>query len=150
MNPKSWSVIWAGFAPALGNHLWQSTMFAVAAGLLTLALRKNHARARYWLWLAASLKFLVPFSWLVALGNRLSWSRGAAVGAGLYVAQEISQPFTQSSTSTVSTVVPAIGTSGLAQILPALLTYFWLCGFVTVVLVWCLRWWRISVAVRDS
>ena len=47
---------------AVGNHLWQSTLFAAAAGLLTLALRKNHARARYWLWLAASLKFLVPFS----------------------------------------------------------------------------------------
>ena len=25
------------------NHLWQSTLFAAAAGLLTLALRKNRA-----------------------------------------------------------------------------------------------------------
>ncbi len=59
---QSLSSIWTTLAPAVGNHLWQSTLFAVAAGLLTLALRKNHARARYWLWLAASLKFLVPFS----------------------------------------------------------------------------------------
>jgi bla regulator protein blaR1 len=37
---------------ALANHLWQSTVFAGIAGLLALALRKNHARTRYWLWLA--------------------------------------------------------------------------------------------------
>jgi bla regulator protein BlaR1 len=40
------------FTSALANHLWQSTVFAGIAGLLTLALRKNHARTRYWLWLS--------------------------------------------------------------------------------------------------
>ena len=39
---------------ALANHLWQSTVFAGIAALLTVALRKNHARTRYWLWLTAS------------------------------------------------------------------------------------------------
>jgi hypothetical protein len=39
--------------PSLANHLWQSTLVAGAAGLLTLALRPNHARTRYALWLAA-------------------------------------------------------------------------------------------------
>lgn len=47
---------------SLANHLWQSTLFAAAAGLLTLSLRKNRAQTRYWLWLAASVKFLIPFS----------------------------------------------------------------------------------------
>ena len=55
---------------ALENHLWQSTLFAGVAGLLTLALRKNPARVRHWVWVAASLKFLVPFSALVGLGGR--------------------------------------------------------------------------------
>ncbi len=32
------------------NHLWQSTMFAAATGLLTLPLKKNRAAVRYWLW----------------------------------------------------------------------------------------------------
>jgi hypothetical protein len=50
------------------DHLWQSTLFALAAGLLTLMLRRNGARARYWLWFAASMKFLVPATPLVALG----------------------------------------------------------------------------------
>jgi bla regulator protein BlaR1 len=62
------TAMWSEFAPAMGNHLWQSTLSAVVAGLLTLALRQNHARARYWLWLASSVKFLIPFSLLVDLG----------------------------------------------------------------------------------
>ena len=43
------------------NHLWQSTLFVAAAGLLSLVLRGNRAQVRYWLWFAASFKFLVPF-----------------------------------------------------------------------------------------
>jgi hypothetical protein len=38
---------------ALTNHLWQSTLFAMAAAFLTLAFRKNQAEVRYWLWLSA-------------------------------------------------------------------------------------------------
>ena len=51
------------------NHLWQSTVFALLAGLLTLAFRKNRAQVRYWLWLSASVKFLLPFSLLLTLGG---------------------------------------------------------------------------------
>ena len=35
----------------LAAHLLQSTVFVLAAGLLTLAFRKNHAKVRFWLWL---------------------------------------------------------------------------------------------------
>jgi bla regulator protein BlaR1 len=59
--------------PVLFNHLWQSMLFAVVAGLLTLGLRKNHARVRHGLWLAASFKFLIPFSVLIALGGQVHW-----------------------------------------------------------------------------
>ncbi len=59
------------------NHLWQSTIFAVAAGLLTLVFRKNRAQVRYWLWLSASLKFLIPFSLLMSLGSHLEWAPAA-------------------------------------------------------------------------
>ena len=38
---------------ALTNHLWQSTLFAIAAAFLTLVFRKNQAKVRYWLWLSA-------------------------------------------------------------------------------------------------
>ena len=55
----------------LANHLWQSTLFAAAAGVLTLALRKNRARVRHGVWLAASCKFLVPLSALITLGSHV-------------------------------------------------------------------------------
>ncbi len=52
----------------LANHLWQSTAFLAAIAVACVALRDYSPRLRYWLWLAASLKFLVPFSALVAVG----------------------------------------------------------------------------------
>lgn len=57
-----------GFLP-VANHLWQSTLIAGIAGLLTLLLRNNRAHARYCVWLAASAKFLVPFSLLMLVGG---------------------------------------------------------------------------------
>ena len=66
----------------IANHLWQSTLFAGAAGLLTLVLRKNPARVRHWVWIAASLKFLVPFALLIAAGNHIQWRTGTAANIG--------------------------------------------------------------------
>jgi bla regulator protein BlaR1 len=53
------------------NHLWQSTLFAIAIAALAATLRSYGAHARYWLWWAASAKFLVPFSLLTLLGSAL-------------------------------------------------------------------------------
>src|SRR6185369_17091466 len=71
----------ATFLAWLVNHLWQSTLCAGAAGLMVLALRNNSAAARYRLWFAASLKFLIPFSLLVNLGHGLGWPAKPAVPA---------------------------------------------------------------------
>jgi beta-lactamase regulating signal transducer with metallopeptidase domain len=60
------------------NHLWQSTLFAAFMGFLTWLLRSHGAHLRFGLWLAASLKFLLPFSLLIALGAQFSWHSGAA------------------------------------------------------------------------
>ena len=80
----------------LANHLWQSTLFAVAIGLLTLMCRKNHASVRYWLWFSASVKFFVPFTLLMALGDRLEWaSRAPQIAAPAVSAAvaQVSRPF---------------------------------------------------------
>jgi len=149
---KYLSALWTAFAPALGNHLWQSTVFVIMAGALTLLLRKNQARARYWLWLAASVKFLIPFSLLIGIGSHLAWSRGSAgTRAGLYFAmQEVSQPFSQPTTSMISRAAPSAASPSLTHLLPALLAAVWLCGFLVVVCVWYMRWRRISAAIRKA
>ncbi len=58
--------------PALASHLWQSTWFAVAVGLLSLLFRRNRARVRFALWLCASIKFLVPFAPLIDSARQLA------------------------------------------------------------------------------
>jgi bla regulator protein blaR1 len=161
MIPKSLSDMLTALAPALGDHLWQSTVFALACAALNVFLRKNHARARYGLWLAASLKFLVPFSVLVSIGSHLAWTRTAAprTGAGLYFAiEEASRPFTQTmaaapaiSQNDHSTILPRLILS-LILILPwpFLLAALWLCGFVAVLALWYVRWQQISATMRDA
>jgi hypothetical protein len=69
-------MMYADLSP-LANHLWQSTVFAATMWALALWLRHNRAAVRYWLWLAASVKFLIPFSVLMGTGSQL-WRRTAA------------------------------------------------------------------------
>ena len=146
------STVWAAIAPGLGNHVWQSTLFAIAAGFFTLFLRKNHARARYWLWFAASVKFLIPLSLLVTIWSHLPWPRGTArMNAGLYVAMEqVSQPFVPSTMPVISPLTPSTVSQSVTHLLPALFIAAWLCGFVTVFRTWCIRWSWISRAIREA
>jgi bla regulator protein blaR1 len=151
MIAHNFSAMWSAIAPTLGNHLWQSTVFAGVAALLTLALRKNRAQARYWLWLMASMKFLVPFSLLAVVGSRLAWTRDAAGSkTGLYFAMEqVSQPFTRPA-AIMPTIPPTTFSTAysiLVHLLPAFLAAVWLAGSLLVLLVWCARWRGISKAI---
>src|SRR5689334_11504362 len=79
----------------IANHLWQSTLFAAGVAVVAYALRNNHARTRYWLWMAASLKFLVPFALLVTLGGRVEKAPLVPVVPGVpaLVVEQISTSF---------------------------------------------------------
>jgi len=50
------------------DHLWQSTLFALVIAAMVPLFRRQSAGIRFWLWFAASVKFLVPLSLLVILG----------------------------------------------------------------------------------
>jgi bla regulator protein blaR1 len=146
------SSLWTAVEPAVANHLWQSTLFAIAAALLTLFLRKQNARARYGLWLAASLKFLIPFSLLVSLGSYLSPAPATArsVGPALYFAmEEISQPFSQLGVRVAPAHAPSIDPSILPQLAQAAIAA-WLVGFLAVLVVWGVRWRQTSAAIRQA
>jgi beta-lactamase regulating signal transducer with metallopeptidase domain len=58
---------------AVIDHLWQSTWFALTAALLILVFRGNRASVRFKIWLAASLKFLVPLPLFVLIAQQLHW-----------------------------------------------------------------------------
>jgi bla regulator protein blaR1 len=137
---------------ALANHLWQSTLFAVLVGFLTLALRNNPARVRHRLWLAASVKLLIPFSLLISLGGHWASSRGSvSVQNGLYsVVEVVSQPFSQNAAPAVA---PGTGSQMIARLFsfpPEICAALWPCGLVATFAPWWLRWRRISGALRGA
>jgi bla regulator protein BlaR1 len=138
-------MISASLAP-LVNHLWQSTLFATVAGLVTLVLRRNQARVRYRLWLAASYKFLLPFSWLVSVGHQFEWRTAPAVMPHAFssVTDIVSGPI-------FLTALPAAKSS--PNYLPVLLLVIWgvwICGFLVVTAGWVREWLRIRTIVRAA
>lgn len=58
---------------ALGRHLFESTVFALLVGVLTLVLHKRGAATRHALWFIAIVKFAVPVAALSALGLKLQY-----------------------------------------------------------------------------
>jgi uncharacterized protein (TIGR03435 family) len=130
----------------VANHLWQSTLCAAVAWLLTLTLRKNRAAVRYWLWLAASAKFLVPFSLLAGAGSHLGWRAAPAITQPQFsfVMDEISRPFVFPAPAAQLTGERPASYESLA-----ILFALWLCGFAIALVSW-FRWWRHIRAVRRT
>jgi bla regulator protein blaR1 len=133
----------------LANHLWQSTFFAATVALLCLALLRQRASVRYWLWLAASVKFLVPLGWLMELGSRMQQAAAPTAGAagGLTpvasMVRGISEPFTLAVTAPLLENVPAP-----PSVVPMALLAIWICGFAASVAGWLRAWLRMRAAVR--
>ena len=152
MNLQYLSTAWGTVAPAVADHLWQSTVFAALAGLLTLLLRKEHARVRYWLWMAASLKFLVPFALLVGLGSLFAVPDfHSGQQAATYVAiTQVSQTFVRPAAILMPAVAPRVETPGFNRVLPGMLAAIWLVGFLIVLVTWCIRWRKMSKALRSA
>jgi bla regulator protein BlaR1 len=138
MIPTDLSPIW--------NHLWQSTVCVAVAWLLTLAMGKNRAAVRYWIWLAASVKFLMPFSLLSGIGGQLGWRSAAAIRPPQFsvVMNEISRSFT---ISAQAPLLPA-GASAPNK-LPLILLGVWLCGALLGLIFW-LHLLRQTRAIRRS
>jgi hypothetical protein len=127
------------------NHLWQSSLFAILAGLLTLALRRNPARTRYWLWLAASVKFLIPFSLLVDAGSRIEWRPAPAIVQPA-VSVSMERVFTAPAVILASPEVTRPKTSYW----PVALTIAWFCGLAKVLFSWTRQWRRIYAVVQAA
>jgi bla regulator protein blaR1 len=125
----------------IANHVWQSTAFAAAAGLLALAFQKNAARTRHWLWFMASVKFLVPFGVLSALGARFGVGRPSLVETQISTAvTQISEPFAPPAYSVAAAPAPGISLETAALTI-------WAMGCAAILLHWFIRWRRASAAL---
>jgi bla regulator protein blaR1 len=137
MSPGQWQ--------PLVNHLWQSTLFAAVASFLTLALRTNRAQIRYSLWFTASVKFLIPFSVLVAAGSHFGQRAAASVPSSdlSLLIRQVSTPFPKSfSHAGMLATQPSP-----VNWIPPILCAVWAVGFGTLICKWWLRWRRMRAAL---
>ena len=125
------------------NHLWQSSLVVFAVWILTLALRKNRAAVRYWLWLAASVKFLIPFSLLVGIGSQFEWKTAAPVIAQPQVSFVMEEIGRASAAPTVAVAAPDF------NFVP-LLMGIWFCGVAVGIVMWMRSWLRIRATLRAA
>lgn len=139
---------------ALADHLWQSTLFGGAATLAVLVLRGAPARLRHRVWLIASLKFLLPFAALTAIGEEFGWTAPVPVTqrVGAFV-ETFGQPF--SLFADVVQVSIASGRIDMAASAPvlswtAVIAALWLAGALVLGVRWTLAWLQIRRRVRTS
>jgi beta-lactamase regulating signal transducer with metallopeptidase domain len=131
---------------ALINHLWQSTLFCGGAWLITLALRANSAGLRHWVWMLASLKFLVPFSLLFYAGSFIGLSAARIVDT---------QPLLlggalQSVSVLVSPSALRATQSGSISVALLVLLTAWLSGAFLIGARWLLAWRAADSLVRAA
>lgn len=123
----------------LWDHLWQSTLFAVLIWCLVPLFRDNSARFRYGLWFAASLKFLVPFSLLAALG-RIAFVEKVQPQSMAVLARmrPVAMPF--SAAAPVVHIFPWMN----------LFLAVWLAGVGAIAAVWLVRRHRLAAIARAA
>lgn len=136
-------------ASAILTHLLQSTGFVGLAWLLTLALRNYPARVRFWMWMCATLKFLVPFAWLTSAGARWAPVRPHPVRSVFYtVVEEFNKPLGKG-----GPVLPEL-TTGAHQAriswIAITIVALWCCGCVVMLLRWVRPWLRARCIVKAA
>ncbi len=131
----------------LASHLWQSTLVAALAAILAHLMRQNRASVRYLLWVAASAKFLLPFSLLVSLGSRFEWRRAPALPL-LSTVVSPGEAFYGPVRIAAGPAAPA--PAAPLDWLPAALLILWVIGTAAVLFSWWSRWQALRAALRSA
>jgi len=134
----------------LASHLWQSTLFAGAAALLTLAFRGNKAHVRYYLWLSASYKFLIPFVLLTSLGSYIQTWTPSSVHEIAIATPQFSNTVDRFSEPWLPQNSPAPGGNSAYARIDLIIPGLWLGGVMCLALIRLRTWRRIRHVVRAS
>jgi protein involved in polysaccharide export with SLBB domain/beta-lactamase regulating signal transducer with metallopeptidase domain len=151
MSPLN--VLWEAVpsASALFHHLWQSTLFVGACWFAARLLNHNRASVRYSVWLAASVKFLVPLSVLVGVGSYAGDFTNIRVVPDKWVAG-----------SNVKTIEPYISQTASQRALPLssrnngsglvqrILVGGWLAGVAGVAIWGFVRWRHLAARIGKA
>jgi bla regulator protein blaR1 len=135
---------------AVGNHLWQSTLFAALVALATLAFRRNRAAVRHSLWLMASIKFLAPFALFVSLGHATGLRAPAPVVHRelTVIVDTVGQPFTLVDAQPSPRTTKALWTA-MTRTLPSIVAVIWMAGSLVLLTAWWIRWTRVAAIARQ-
>ncbi|HXD75072.1 MAG TPA: M56 family metallopeptidase [Vicinamibacterales bacterium] len=137
---------------ALVNHLWQSTLAAALAWVAALVLSRARAKSRHAVWLAASLKFLLPIGPLLTFATAARWRPVLAVS---------SVPFALAADPRIQFLAPApiraavhqpldAAAGRFAGAMPMALLSLWIAGAVVMLATWIVRRRRVSRLIRAS
>jgi beta-lactamase regulating signal transducer with metallopeptidase domain len=134
--------------------------------LIVLALSRNSAHVRFWLWFAASIKFLIPFAALTALGAYALGPMIPPVAAPTVALMEpLAKPFSAPAMVPVATRLPLEPSADPAHFalrsaptalptfhlgLGSALLALWLAGFLMLVARWLVRWLRVRAVLREA
>lgn len=119
------------------DHLWQSTLFALVIAAMVPIFRRQSAGIRFWLWFAASVKFLIPLSLLVKLGGFLPALPAPAHALLAPASKTFAAP---------ALIAPA------GEVLPAseILIAVWAFGALCVAGLWLMRWLNLRAVLRGA
>jgi beta-lactamase regulating signal transducer with metallopeptidase domain len=130
---------------ALVDHLWQSSLVVLLAWAATSLLRRNGAHLRYWVWLAASIKFLVPFSLLALVGGQLAaFETNTATYSAIGAARELAAPLITPATYIAPSAEPGFNFIG------SLALAVWALGFFALAARWFSRWRMVQAILRSA
>lgn len=151
------------FWQVFANHLWQATLFAFVVWIAVKLFNQAPARFRYFLWLAALAKFLVPSALLVWMigqaGVDLSLPVEAAQAAASGIATaytevriifQIAQPLSPVEQGVITDAATIAATANRHTEFYCALTTVWLLGAIAFTARWMIRRRRFARSLRGD
>ena len=155
------------FWPVFANHLWQATLFAFVVWIAVKFFDRAPARFRYFLWMGALAKFLIPSAALVWLigqaGVDLSrafktvQSVGSAAASGIATAYAEAQiifyfaePISPVEQAVMTNSATGVTTANHQAEFYSALTIVWLLGAMAFTFQWLIRRRRFARSTRGG
>ncbi|HVZ20820.1 MAG TPA: M56 family metallopeptidase [Vicinamibacterales bacterium] len=136
---------------SIANHVWQSTLFGAVVGLVVVACGRFGPRTRYGLWLAASAKFLIPFSLLSTAGRWFGQRAEVPIVPSLsFAIEQVNEPFSRALSSSIAP--PGAAAQSVDWISMAIVGVWaiWTAGALFMVIRWVKGIRQVRAAVRDA
>lgn len=135
--------------PRIIDHLWQATLFAMLVLGISRLLRRGPARARYALWLVASLKFVLPSALFIFIAGKarldLSVFQSSPVSSVEHLAAvSVIRPISSLDQTNIIEAVQRFDDLYVA------LTIVWLIGFILLTGVWLRRRAQFALAIKTG